>query len=187
MPRPLNLAAGVSSLLAIAVLAMWVRSHARHEAITRVWHTSTERRRCYVQSLYSSLDFMNARRADAGSPIAATYEYRNWTWVDAMNPRPLQWIPFPPVRFQHIPASRLSYDIQEITIAYWLVLLPTLVLPGVVIAHHRRRRRREKNNLCAACGYDLRATPAKSGPLFDRCPECGAVPASSMIRDGAAT
>jgi predicted RNA-binding Zn-ribbon protein involved in translation (DUF1610 family) len=51
-------------------------------------------------------------------------------------------------------------------VAYWLLLLPTLVLPAVVIVRHRRRRLRERNNLCPKCGYDLRASP-------ERCPECG--------------
>ncbi len=53
----------------------------------------------------------------------------------------------------------MTIDIGQLTIAYWFLLLPTLVLPALVIVRHRRRRQRETNNLCPTCGYDLRATP----------------------------
>jgi hypothetical protein len=41
------------------------------------------------------------------------------------------------------------------------------VIGRILIAKAKRRKFRLKHNLCAACGYDLRATP-------DTCPECGA-------------
>ncbi len=180
-PRPLNLAAAVSLLLAIAILILWVRSHARHEEIVRKWHTSAAQHTCIVQSLYSSLDFGLTRMSDTSPPMAASYAYWDYTQLDAISPSPGHWFPFPPARFQHLSLPGYPYEVWELTIAYWLLLPPTLVLPAIALVRHRRRRRRERDNLCPTCGYDLRATPEKSGPLFDRCPECGAVPASSAV------
>jgi hypothetical protein len=50
---------------------------------------------------------------------------------------------------------------------HWALAALFLALPLAWLAS--RRRRRSRHEMCAACGYDLRATP-------DRCPECGAVP-----------
>jgi hypothetical protein len=48
--------------------------------------------------------------------------------------------------------------------------LPLLgVLPFEYLRRAKRANRAARAGLCAACGYDLRATP-------DRCPECGVVP-----------
>jgi hypothetical protein len=55
-------------------------------------------------------------------------------------------------------------------VPYWFVLGSLAALPLAWIASFARRRRRIAANLCAECGYDLRASPS-------RCPECGTVPA----------
>jgi hypothetical protein len=165
-PRLLNLAAGVSLLLAIGILFLWVRSHGRHESISRSWNTPTEQYRLTIQWLYSSLSFTIMRFPDARGSVAATYLYLNYTASGFTGdaPVPLRWLALPPVRFQQI--RSFSNGVTRVTIADWLLLLPTLPLPLFALARHRRRRQRETSNLCPTCGYDLRATP-------DRCPECG--------------
>ena len=65
-PRLLNLAAGVSLLLAIAIVALWVRSYGRDDVILRVWHTSTEGRGWNVQSYDCWLRFQFVRHPDKG-------------------------------------------------------------------------------------------------------------------------
>jgi len=57
----------------------------------------------------------------------------------------------------------------EFPYPYLMIAMGTpLIVRRLAAAWHRRR---QASGACAACGYDLRATPG-------RCPECGAVPES---------
>jgi hypothetical protein len=62
----------------------------------------------------------------------------------------------------------------QLTIAFplWPVFGAAALVPAVWIWQKRVRQRRSRAGCCAACGYDLRATP-------ERCPECGAAPAAT--------
>jgi hypothetical protein len=61
---------------------------------------------------------------------------------------------------------------RALYLPHWAPLLAFAAAPSLRAWRAFRRHRRRGPGLCAACGYDLRATP-------DRCPECGAVPAEA--------
>jgi hypothetical protein len=64
------------------------------------------------------------------------------------------------------PNSLFVFDSASASLPYWLGILATGAVAALRLAPGRRARRA---GVCAACGYDLRATS-------DRCPECGTIP-----------
>ena len=111
----------------------------------------------------------------AGGPEAGEPQ-PTWVYMYSHLPRrwPARWdwLGFDAYRtsFRHylpLPAAA----VYGLAVPHWLVAL--LLGTGLIRAAARWRRGRETDRRlaageCAACGYDLRATP-------ERCPECGAV------------
>ena len=62
----------------------------------------------------------------------------------------------------------LDGAMRGVAVPAWFVALCTLMFPAWSAMKSRRQRVRVKQGFCAACGYDLRATPG-------RCPECGTI------------
>jgi predicted amidophosphoribosyltransferase len=64
------------------------------------------------------------------------------------------------------PGIPITQRSGEIRVSHWLLMILLGVMPVWWFVRWRRERKRAREGLCAACGYDLRATA-------QRCPECG--------------
>jgi hypothetical protein len=173
----LSLATVLSSLLCVATVVLWVGAQYRRgfaaRAIRggRAWSVEIEHDRLIVMRV-------------TPWPLP---DYRTWVTYGAHKPHwpafltgrngsdhsfagiyiasgvgKLWWEDVP----QPSPVSYVRVDVHYLSLAT-VTALPA----GLVVARRRRARRlssrRARAGLCAACGYDLRATPG-------RCPECGA-------------
>ena len=60
-----------------------------------------------------------------------------------------------------------DFYIFDLVIPLWPLVVLLAIPTALLFRSHRRLEARARDGGCAACGYDLRASP-------DRCPECGA-------------
>jgi hypothetical protein len=164
MPRkPFTLAAGLSAVLCVAVVVLWARSEAHHDAlIVRL----SGYRAAWIESVRGGVQFgtMTNTPPDRFST--------GWSSVD----EPAS--PFPLHTAAGFGTVSIHFNIAEpdgvhtrpvavraAVVPPYALLLATTILPAWWCL---ARRRRGKWRTCSECGraYDLRAVP-------DRCPECG--------------
>ncbi len=66
-------------------------------------------------------------------------------------------------------SGTLTETFRYLAVPCWFIVLSSAGPPLLWARRWSIARRRKRCGLCAACGYDLQATP-------DRCPECGTIP-----------
>jgi hypothetical protein len=166
-----------SLMLCMAVCALWVRSHHVSDQISwrndggwRSLHSAKghvvagmlltdwsghpaefhppKYQRDEARPPYNWLVFMSGSQGDT----LASWERFGFAWHERHN------APRSTLRaIAVVPSWSLAFATAAPPLAWTILRLRS----------RRRGRRREALGLCAACGYDLRATP-------DQCPECGA-------------
>jgi hypothetical protein len=157
--RLFNLAAAVSLLMMVAVVALWVRSYWICDGLTQVW---SEKYCLAVLTSRGRAHFSWAAREQANTPVSPYRVIRFSTPADEYDG--------PILPFAH---DSPPDNPGHVMVPHWLAAICFAIVAAYWFLNSRsRRNRRRKLGLCVRCGYDLRATP-------DRCPECGTASTSS--------
>jgi 4-amino-4-deoxy-L-arabinose transferase-like glycosyltransferase len=172
--RKFTIVSALSLLLFVATVALWVLSHTSHSIewdFQRAEHYYSENGErlpdsdstvgregsiSFHQGVFEIYDATNPR----GITRRAMYGFAEETWFYRHG---FEWHHR---RYAIDPEGHLLV----VRLPLWVIALTTGLLPGVWLAGRVRARKRGSSGFCAACGYNLCATPA-------RCPECGAYPA----------
>jgi hypothetical protein len=169
LPRILlNVATVTSLVLCVGTCVLWARSGRRSDyaAAAPTW------RHFGFTTVPGGLKLTTwPNPAQPGGLVFASYEY------DVRNAQG-GWVPRPAAR-----PSVLGFDLRPLRFSYqatpdrgafelivplWFLAAALVALPAASAFRVIRVGRRVPGNRCAACGYDLRATPG-------RCPECGSM------------
>jgi len=180
-----NVAAGISLLLCVAVVCLWVRSYWATDAWGRFGYfipTHEYRQEIvYVNRGTVALTLWSYKIDDRS---VRQFEVRAAKGSFLHRWGPMKYaLPWPaPQGWERVLVVRVFKNVRNggapgvgngvnVFVSYWVLFLLTAIGPGLWMWGWWRRRR-WRQGFCRECGYDLRASP-------DRCPECGAVAVGS--------
>jgi hypothetical protein len=165
-----DVAAGASLLCCAAAVGLWGFGPSAAPYVRHLTPTDLRMAGAYAAGVVvvHQFDAQALPTARAEAPGWAAGVAERWDARRLLD----NWTPGPARRFAGIaygPSASPTSGLSLVLIPMPYVVFLLGVLPVVSVTRHVRRRRRARRlrtGWCAACGYDLRATP-------DRCPECG--------------
>ncbi len=166
---------GLSLLLLVATVALWVRSYWLRDIVV---HVSPKTRNYHIaQSLLGNLHIVS--QLDGGSNPSPLFWQTdrlasNAIWNGGMSSYPVKvqsllghvWQNYSLSPFVGDFSRRITMHYRLIVIPYWSPAALFAVLPAIWIWRFIKYGHRRKVGHCPKCNYNLRATP-------QRCPECG--------------
>jgi hypothetical protein len=187
-------AVALSLGLSIAMARLWIRSNSHSDQVISTRTTVEQVAKGWTQISLSSLEFHSMHGQ------CMIQWRRNWATVDDDQAKSLgrhserflahDW-DLNHLTYSWVGAQKRSsrwphwfYFYRERQLrpkdpVQWYVVFPhaaavvVFAVPAMLLGRSRLRRKRRRG-VCAACGYDLRATP-------EQCPECGAVAGSGRV------
>jgi hypothetical protein len=162
----------LSLLLCVATAALWWRS----------WHRSDVFERRHQVDGFTLMSgvgefWVNVYRFDPSKRAMRDQNHTLWLHSPFDAERQRTWIRMRDATgragffAEHYRTPEIFKDGWLVKAPYWALASVLAVAPMISFVGAARRRGRRRSGRCSVCGYDLRSTP-------DRCPECGAIPAS---------
>ena len=175
----------IATMLLVAVVALWLRSHRVADVLMwQQWRADAGGTyRGTFRTLTSGRGVVGVDLTGLTTAFPATSDAKpkfEWTRADALQFRLPGETFWNRIGFGYVSQSQSAQGLNDSTVTtraywlpYWLLAVVASLIPlrwAIVLAIRARRRRR---GLCAWCGYDVRVSAG-------RCPECGsALPATS--------
>lgn len=165
--RLFTLMSAASLVLCVATSVLWVRSYWLSDQY--VVHPSTSRQ-FQVESRYGTIWLRTGSLTYSPTPIAFGYHGPSGYVCVPVEDND-RAVGTAGLGFLYRSETASYGTFRAAAVPHWFACAMLAVASAPAVWRVRvRRQSRAAGLLCLACGYDLRATPA-------RCPECGAVPA----------
>lgn len=109
----------------------------------------------------TGMSYSTIIHAGGGDIAGGGYGYNIWVEIGRREALQISW-------------SHSDAYSEGVHLPYWMLATATILasaafmIPTLLAIRKLTRARRISSDLCAYCGYDLRASP-------DRCPECGSL------------
>ena len=135
-------------LLWVATVILWVRSYSTPTKYFVLPVNRWTGNLCSVNSEDGRLGFHRESSADSSGPTRTLFE---------------RTCP----GFAYGVYQTGSEVVRTLDLSYWLLTATLMLLPALCVLQRVRRGHLPEYDLCASCGYDLRATPDRCSPESD--------------------